>query len=94
MPDGRRRGILNDPMDPNSPIKPDEAEDIVKKVRAEHGLGQKYRLKVEPTQRGWHVLDRQGRVDSVPPMGAASWKKYLEERFVEAITEHDETSEA
>jgi hypothetical protein len=94
MPPGFRRGILKGSMDPNSPIKPDEAEDIVKRVRAEHGLGQKYRLKVETTQRGWHVLDRQGRVDSVPPMAASSWRKYLEERFVEAITEHDETSEA
>jgi hypothetical protein len=91
---GGRRGILSESMKPNSPIKPDEAEDIAKKVRAEHGLGQKYRIKVESTQRGWHVLDRQGRVDSVPPMAAESWRKYLEERYVEAITEHDETSEA
>jgi hypothetical protein len=76
------------------PLKPHEAEHIVKEVRDEHGLGQKYRLKVEPTQRGWHVRDRQGHVDSVPPMPASTWRKYLERRFVEAITEHDETSEA
>ena len=79
---------------PDSPIKPDEAEHIAKEVRAEHGLGQKYKIKVESTPRGWHILDRQGHVDSVPPMAASNWRKYLEQRFVEAITEHDETSEA
>jgi hypothetical protein len=81
-------------MKSNSPIKPDEAEHIAKEVRDEHGLGQKYKIKVESTPRGWHILDRQGHVDSVPPMAASSWRKYLEQRFVEAITEHDETSEA
>lgn len=79
---------------PSSPLKPDEAENMATELRAEHGLGQKYRLKVELTQRGWHVLDRQGHVDSVPPMPASTWRKYLEQRFVEAITEHRETSEA
>jgi hypothetical protein len=62
--------------------------------RGEHGLGQKYRLKVEPTQRGWHVRDQKGHIESVPPMPRERWRAYLEDRFVEAITEHDETSEA
>ena len=75
-------------------LKPVEAESIASEVRAEHGLGQKYRIKVEPAQRGWHVLDQQGHVDSVPPMPAGQWQEYLEERFVEAIAQHDETSEA
>jgi hypothetical protein len=80
---------------PDKPhLEPDEAEHMAKELRHEHGLGQKYRLKVEPTQRGWHVHDRQGHVDSVPPMAASTWRKYLEQRFVEAITQHDETSEA
>ena len=81
-------------MPSKSLLKPVEAENIVKEVRAEHGLGQKYRLKVEHSDRGWHVRDQQGQVDSVPPMQADKWREYLEERFVEAITEHDETSEA
>lgn len=76
------------------PLKPVEAEHLATELRAEHGLGQKYRLRVEPTVRGWHVKDQQGHVDSVPPMPAEDWQRYLEERFVEAITEHDETSEA
>jgi hypothetical protein len=71
-----------------------EAEDIASEVRATHGLGQKYRIKVEPSRGGWHVVDRGGAVDSVPPMPAERWREYLEERFVEAITQHDETSEA
>jgi hypothetical protein len=81
-------------MASKDPLNPREAEHIAKELRAEHGLGQKYRLKVEPTHRGWHVLDQRGQVDSVPPMPAERWREYLEERFVEAITEHDETSEA
>jgi hypothetical protein len=71
-----------------------EAERIATELRSEHGLGQKYRLKVEPTLRGWHVRDQKGHVDSVPPMPRDRWRAYLEDRFVEAITEHDETSEA
>ena len=43
---------------------------------------------------GWHVRDQKGHVDSVPPMPRERWRAYLEDRFVEAITEHDETSEA
>ena len=78
----------------NSPLKPTEAESIASQVRAEHGLGQKYRINVMATRRGWHVKDQKGRIDSVPPMPADRWRKYLEERFVEAITEHEETSEA
>jgi len=81
-------------MAKNSPIAPTEAETIAAEIRSEHGLGQKYRLKVEPSARGWHVQDQKGRIDSVPPMPASGWRAYLEERFVEAITEHDETSEA
>jgi len=77
-----------------SPLNPTEAETIASEVRAEHGLGQKYRINVEPSRRGWHVKDRKGRIDSVPPMPADRWRQYLEERFVEAITEHNETSEA
>jgi len=77
-----------------NPLQPEEAEQIAMELRAEHGLGQKYRIKVEPTPRGWHIRDRQGRVDSVPPMAAPNWRRYLEQRFVEAITEHNETSEA
>jgi hypothetical protein len=77
-----------------TPLNPTEAESIASALRAEHGLGQKYRINVEPTQRGWHVRDQKGRIDSVPPMPADRWRKYLEERYVEAITEHDETSEA
>ena len=81
-------------MPTQNPLKPAEAEDIASELRAEHGLGQKYRIKVEPARRGWHILDQRGHVDSVPPMPAGAWREYLEERFVEAITEHDETSEA
>ncbi len=81
-------------MPTRSPLKPAEAESIVTELREEHGLGQKYRLKVEAAQRGWHVQDQQGRVESVPPMPAGEWREYLEERFIEAITQHDETSEA
>jgi hypothetical protein len=81
-------------MTEKTPIAPTEAEHIVAEVRSEHGLGQKYRLKVEPSTRGWHVKDQKGHVESVPPMPAERWRAYLEERFVEAITEHDETSEA
>ncbi|HVU04196.1 MAG TPA: hypothetical protein VHE30_20705 [Polyangiaceae bacterium] len=76
------------------PIAPSEAEHIVTEVRTEHGLGQKYRLKVEPSRRGWHVRDQKGSVESVPPMAEETWRAYLEDRFVEAITQHDETSEA
>lgn len=79
---------------PKDPLAPDEAEDIATEVRAEHGLGQKYRIKVEPSRRGWHIKDQKGRIESVPPMPAERWRQYLEERFVEAIAEHDETSEA
>jgi hypothetical protein len=76
-------------------LKPTEAESIATEVRAEHGLGQKYRIKVEESRRGWHVRDQKGTVESVPPMPADEWREYLEKkRFVEAITEHDETSEA
>jgi hypothetical protein len=71
-----------------------QAENIASEIRATHGLGQKYRLKVEPSRKGWHVVDRHGAVDSIPPMPAEAWREYLEERFVEAITEHEETSEA
>ncbi len=71
-----------------------EAENIASEVRATHGLGQKYRLRVEQSRGGWHVVDRGGSVDSVPPMPAEAWREYLEERFVEAITQHEETSEA
>jgi len=71
-----------------------EAEHIARELRAEHGLGQKYRLEVQSSQRGWHVRDHDGHVDSVIPMPAERWREYLEERFIEAITEHDETSEA
>ncbi len=78
----------------NDPIEPAEAETIATELRAAHGLGQKYRIKVEPSRHGWHVRDQQGRIDSVPPMPASRWRRYLEERFVEAIAEHDETSEA
>jgi hypothetical protein len=81
-------------MSKSAPLNPVEAEHIAKELRAEHGLGQKYRLKVESSVRGWHVRDQKGHVDSVPPMPADDWQKYLEERFVEAITAHDETSEA
>jgi hypothetical protein len=76
------------------PLEPAEAESIATQIRAEHGLGQKYRIKVERTRGGWHVRDQKGRVDSVPAMPIDRWKAYLKERFVEAITEHDETSEA
>jgi len=75
-------------------LNTNEAEEIASQVRATHGLGQKYRLKVEQSRGGWHVVDRGGEVDSVPPMPAEKWREYLEERFVEAITQHDETSEA
>ncbi len=75
-------------------LNPVEAEHLATELRAEHGLGQKYRIRVEPSLRGWHVRDQRGHVDSVPPMPADDWQKYLEDRFVEAITEHDETSEA
>jgi hypothetical protein len=75
-------------------LNPTEAESIASEVRATHGLGQKYRVKVEPSRGGWHVVDQHGSVDSVPPMPAEAWREYLEERFVEAITQHEETSEA
>jgi hypothetical protein len=75
-------------------LEPKDAEKIAAEVRSVHGLGQKYRLKVEPTRRGWHLQDNKGRIDSVPPMKAEEWREYLEERFIEAITEHAETSEA
>ncbi len=75
-------------------LNPSEAEHIAACVRAEHGLGQKYRIKVETSRNGWHVRDQEGRVESVPPMASERWREYLEERFVEAIAEHDETSEA
>jgi len=81
-------------MEKHDPLAPNEAEEIVTEVRAEHGLGQKYRLRVEPTSRGWHVKDTRGHVESVPPMPAEGWREYVEERFVEAIAAHDETSEA
>jgi len=81
-------------MPSKNALNPTEAENIASEVRNEHGLGQKYRLKIEPTMRGWHVRDQEGRVVSVPPMPAERWREYLEERFVEAITQHDETSEA
>ncbi|HEX4337842.1 MAG TPA: hypothetical protein VH062_18155 [Polyangiaceae bacterium] len=77
-----------------TPLEPVEAENIAADLRARHGLGQKYRISVEASRHGWHVRDSKGRVDSVPPMPAESWRRYLDERFVEAITEHDETSEA
>jgi hypothetical protein len=75
-------------------IEPREAEHIARELRTEHGLGEKYRIEVQPSQRGWHVRDREGHVDSVAPMPAERWREYLEERFIEAITQHDETSEA
>jgi hypothetical protein len=75
-------------------LEPKDAERIAAEVCSVHGLGQKYRLKVEPTRRGWHLQDCKGRIDSVPPMMAEEWRQYLEERFIEAITEHEETSEA
>jgi hypothetical protein len=81
-------------MPRNDLLKPQDAERIAAELRSVHGLGQKYRLKVEPTQRGWHLKDQKGRVESVPPMKAEQWREYLEERFVEAITLHQETSEA
>jgi hypothetical protein len=71
-----------------------DAERIASELRSVHGLGQKYRLQVEATRRGWHLRDQKGHVDSVPPMPAQAWREYLEERFVEAITQHHETSEA
>jgi len=77
-----------------SPLPPKEAEHIVSEIRDEHGLGQQYRLTVEPSRRGWHVQDQKGQVESVPPMPEDRWRAYVEDRFVEAITEHDETSEA
>jgi hypothetical protein len=77
-----------------NPLDPSEAETIAAHVRAEHGLGQKYRLTVERSYDGWHVCDCKGHVDSVPPMTESRWRAYLEQRFVEAITEHAETSEA
>ncbi|HEX3596707.1 MAG TPA: hypothetical protein VHU80_16465 [Polyangiaceae bacterium] len=76
------------------PLEPAEAETIADDIRAQHGLGQKYRLKVERSRSGWHVRDQKGRVESVPPMPAERWREYLGERFVEAITQHAETSEA
>jgi hypothetical protein len=75
-------------------IEASEAEQIAGDLRSQHGLGQKYRLKVEPSRRGWHVRDQKGKIESVPPMPRELWRAYLENRFVEAITEHDETSEA
>jgi hypothetical protein len=81
-------------MPAKNALNPIEAEHIASEIRTEHGLGQKYRLKIEPTMRGWHVRDQEGRVESVPPMPAERWREYLEERFVEAITQHDETTEA
>jgi len=77
-----------------NPLDPVEAETIAQDLRAQHGLGQKYRLSVRKSRSGWHVRDQKGRVDSVPPMPADSWREYLAKRFVEAITEHTETSEA
>lgn len=77
-----------------SAIATTEAEHIATEMRSAHGLGQKYRIKVEPSRRGWHVKDQKGHIESVPPMPAERWREYLEARFVEAITEHDETSEA
>jgi hypothetical protein len=75
-------------------LEPKDAEIIAAEVCSVHGLGQKYRLKVEPSRRGWHLRDQRGRIDSVPPMKAEEWRVYLEERFIEAITQHEETSEA
>jgi hypothetical protein len=75
-------------------LNPVEAEHIASEIRTEHGLGQKYRLKVETSRSGWHVRDHEGRVESVPPMPAWRWREYLEERFIEAITLHAETTEA
>jgi hypothetical protein len=77
-----------------NPLDPTEAENIAKNLRAEHGLGQKYRITVERSQDRWLVYDCKGHVDSVPPMNESRWREYLQQRFVEAITEHAETSEA
>lgn len=77
-----------------NPLDPAEAENIAKNLRAEHGLGQKYRITVERSHDGWRVCDCKGQVDSVPPMSESRWRAYLEQRFVEAITAHAETSEA
>ena len=77
-----------------NPLDPAEAENIAADVRAEHGLGQKYRITVERSHDGWHVCDCKGHVESVPPMTESRWRASLEERFVEAITAHAETSEA
>jgi hypothetical protein len=79
---------------PNPLLEPTEAETMASELRARHGLGRKYRITVESCRQGWHVCDQQGHVDSVPPMPAERWRAYLEERFVEAITQHGETSEA
>jgi hypothetical protein len=79
---------------PKNPLEPAEAETIAASLRAEHGLGQKYRITVERSHDGWHVFDCKGHVESVPRMSESRWRAYLAERFVEAITAHAETSEA
>jgi hypothetical protein len=75
-------------------LAPAEAETVASEVRSQHGLGQKYRITVQPSRHGWHVRDQKGHIDSVPPMPMERWKEYLEARFVEAIAEREETSEA
>jgi len=77
-----------------NPLEPAEAENIAANLRAEHGLGQKYRIRVEKGGEGWLVCDCKGHVDPVPPMTESRWREYLARRFVEAITERTETSEA
>jgi hypothetical protein len=75
-------------------LSPEQARLVVKEVREEHGLGQKYALEVEPMGPArWKITDAQGRSHRVEAMGRAEFRRWLEQLFVEPIAEHDATME-
>jgi hypothetical protein len=77
------------------PLSPKQAEAVIARVRAEHGLGERYLREVWLRGDGhWLVVDREGHRVRVAPMSEAALRSWLvHEHFVEAIAEHDATTE-
>ncbi len=81
-------------LDGDAPITRGRAEDV-----REGRSASQSRRSASPVREEGGVTARPRPTDAflaitVPPMPAVQWQEYLEERFVEAIAQHDETSGA
>jgi hypothetical protein len=76
-------------------LTPADAEAVLARIRAEHGLGQHYAREVWLRGDGrWLIVAPNGDRTIVEPMPRVAFRRWLERvYFVEAIAERDMTTE-